>query len=57
MKYKVTLEITGKYEMEIDAYDLAKASAKAEEIFANKANYNDISNLIGETVCVERIKS
>ena len=57
MKYKVTLEIYGKYEMEIEALDPGKAATKAEEIFANKANYNDVEDLTGETIRIERIKS
>ena len=57
MKYKVTLEVYGKYELEIEAYDLGKAAQKAEEIFANKANFSDVTDLTGEAVVVERIKS
>ena len=57
MEYKVTLELCGKYTMEIEACDLVKAAQKAEEIFANKPNFNDATDLTGKAVLVERIKS
>ena len=57
MKYKVTLEIKGKYELELEAVDLGKAAAKAEQIFANKKDYNDIADLTGQAIRVERTLS
>lgn len=57
MKYKVTLEVKGKYELELEAVDLGKAAAKAEQIFANKKDYNDIADLAGQAIRVERTLS
>lgn len=57
MRYKVTLEVKGKYELELEAENLGKAAAKAEEIFANKKDYNDIANLMGQAIRVERTLS
>lgn len=56
MRYKVTLEVRGRYELELEAIDIGKAAEKAEQIFDNKKDYNDVADLVGETVRVERIK-
>lgn len=59
MKYKVTIQIRGLYEMEIEtAGGLGAAVQKAEDTFNNKTNYKpNIDNYIGEAIRVERIES
>lgn len=57
MKYKVTLEVIGRYELELEAIDIGKAAKDAEMIFDNKKDYNDIPDLIGRAIRVERTLS